>query len=293
MPLAPCLRRSAACARASAAAVVLGVSPSAPFARPGSPPLASASLLSRLYFVWVSPLIAALAGAGFADGRPPSALAMSDLWLLRDEESSAGAAALVSNAWVAERGAARAARRAPSFARALLRAVWSDMVLVFVLKMGWLLFSMISNALLLRAVLAYFRDSSATAAGGAALVAAYVAAETGRSLCVNQHWLTAVLAGARLRSGVRALVYAKAMSRGPGGGGGSGGSSGGGGGGGSGAEALTGARVSGFRQLPGCLHDPALARAYSVDWRPGLVVVSFPTCPGAAWHKCLPGFQQP
>ncbi|KAL4857638.1 Histone-binding protein [Chlorella vulgaris] len=30
--------------------------------------------------------------------------------------------------------------------------------------------------------------------------------------------------------------------------------------------------VAGLVQLPGCLRDPALARAYSVDWRPGLVV---------------------
>lgn len=35
-----------------------------------------------------------------------------------------------------------------------------------------------------------------------------------------------------------------------------------------------GAGVAGFRRLPGYLHDPALARAYSVDSRPGLVVVS-------------------
>ena len=32
-------------------------------------------------------------------------------------------------------------------------------------------------------------------------------------------------------------------------------------------------RVTGFRQLPGCLSDPALARAYSITWRPGLVAV--------------------
>lgn len=37
------------------------------------------------------------------------------------------------------------------------------------------------------------------------------------------------------------------------------------------------AQISGFRQLPGCLADPALAHAYSIDWRPGLVVV-----------RCLP-----
>ncbi len=48
----------------------------------------------------------------------------------------------------------------------------------------------------------------------------------------------------------------------------------------SGAGGSTGAiparaRVAGFRRLPGCLHDPALARAYSVDSRPGLVVVSW------------------
>lgn len=40
-----------------------------------------------------------------------------------------------------------------------------------------------------------------------------------------------------------------------------------------------GTQVSGFRRLSGCLHDPALARAYSVDWRPGLVAVS----EGAGW----------
>lgn len=35
-------------------------------------------------------------------------------------------------------------------------------------------------------------------------------------------------------------------------------------------------RVCGFRRLPGCLSDPGLARAYSIDWQPGLVVVSWP-----------------
>ncbi|GAB4817375.1 hypothetical protein N2152v2_004421 [Parachlorella kessleri] len=39
-----------------------------------------------------------------------------------------------------------------------------------------------------------------------------------------------------------------------------------------GGEAPEGAQVVGFTQLPGTLADPALARAYSVDWRPGLVV---------------------
>ena len=44
--------------------------------------------------------------------------------------------------------------------------------------------------------------------------------------------------------------------------------------GGDGGDVPDGAAIRGFRQLPGCLHDAALARAYSVDWRPGLVVVS-------------------
>lgn len=38
--------------------------------------------------------------------------------------------------------------------------------------------------------------------------------------------------------------------------------------------AAPGAAAARFRRQPGCLHDPALARAYSVDWRPGLVAVS-------------------
>ena len=44
-----------------------------------------------------------------------------------------------------------------------------------------------------------------------------------------------------------------------------------------------GARVAGFRRLPGCLHDPALARAYSVDSRPGLVAVRQR---GSIWRRC-------
>ena len=49
-----------------------------------------------------------------------------------------------------------------------------------------------------------------------------------------------------------------------------------GGGGGSAGRLVAVARITGFRQLPGCLYDAALARAYSLDWRPGggLVAVS-------------------
>lgn len=65
---------------------------------------------------------------------------------------------------------------------------------------------------------------------------------------------------------------------------GSGSSTAGSAGGGS-RDVPDGARVSGFRQLPGCLHSQALTRAYSVDARPGLVVVSWGRVRDTVWRS--------
>lgn len=43
------------------------------------------------------------------------------------------------------------------------------------------------------------------------LALGFVLSEQMRSFCVNHHWMTAVLAGIRLRSGVRALCYSKTL----------------------------------------------------------------------------------
>lgn len=45
----------------------------------------------------------------------------------------------------------------------------------------------------------------------------------------------------------------------------------------------SGAAIRGFSRLPGLLVDPALARAYSVDWRPGLVAAGGKDGHAAVW----------
>ncbi len=177
--------------------------------------MASASLLSRAYFIWASPLVAGCGAAGLEGGRPGAALAQADLPPLRDAESARTTAEAVAAAWQAEQARARDRGAAPSLAAALLRVVAGDLARVSLFKLGWLVCSMLSNALLLSRVLAYLAapppPAGPSPAVGAGLVVAFVVTETARSLCVNAHWVRAVQAGARLRSATRSLIYDKLL----------------------------------------------------------------------------------
>lgn len=167
-------------------------------------PFQTASLLSRIYFIWASPMIAWASKSGKPIG-------MDDLWSLRDKETSAVATAKLDAYWRTEVELANARGRPPSFAAAVWRSVRWTFVQVFVLKMGWLLFAAISNSLLLRQMVLFF-NSDAPLWQGIVLVVAFLVCELLRSICVNQHWLLAVLTGLQLRSAARTMLYRHALS---------------------------------------------------------------------------------
>ena len=192
-------------------------------ARYGPSPFERASCLSRVYFMWATPLVA-LAATDDASG-PTTTVQLDDLWPAHAAISSAGAGAELEVRWAEEHARAAVAGVPPRLEKALWRMVRYDMLRTFMFKMGWLLFALISNALLLSALVDFLAAGpTAPASRGYALAAGFLVSEGLRSACVNQHWLTAVLAGVRLRAGARALLYAKAVRL-------RGGAAGGGGGG--------------------------------------------------------------
>jgi ABC-type multidrug transport system fused ATPase/permease subunit len=168
-------------------------------------PLGEAGFISRLWFQWASGLVA----VGYE--RP---LQMTDLWQLRPFESADDAHVELAAAWDAELRAKGPA--GASFARVAWRFVRYDLFLVFCLKMGWLLFAVVGNAWLLRELITFFADGATRPLWhGLLLALGFVVSESARSLCVNHHWLVAVLIGVRLRAGVRALLYRKTLTARP------------------------------------------------------------------------------
>ena len=177
--------------------------------------LDSASLLSALFFVWASPLVA------IGLRRP---LESEDLLPLSEAAKAAPAVASLSGRWESElagvhtfsaailsRLFCRTARARTSFARAALAEVLPQLFMVWLWKLGWLCFGLLSNFVILRALIDNVSSKGPTSTG-LALAAAFFACESARSLCVNRHWLIAVLAGVRLRAGARALLVRKALA---------------------------------------------------------------------------------
>ncbi len=162
-------------------------------------PLSSAGLLSATFFIWASGLVAK------GVSRP---LQQSDVWQLRASERSAEACVALRGAWAAEvraRGASAA-----SFYGAVWRTLLPGMAWVFFWKMGYLFFALLSNCYLLKALVEWFARGGA-ASEGLLLALGFLLAETARSICVNRHWLLAVLEGVRLRAAARALLFEKAL----------------------------------------------------------------------------------
>ena len=173
---------------------------------PGQPSgLPGAGLLSRAYFVWASPLV-------FRAADLSAAVTLPDLPQPPPEQAAATAEAVLEAAWAAETAAAAAAARPASFARALWRTVRLDFARVFAFKMGWLVFSMLSNSILLQELVDFLQPGSARPDWwGYVLALLFLLVECARSVSVNTHWMLAVSAGVRLRAGARALLFAKAL----------------------------------------------------------------------------------
>ena len=166
-----------------------------------SPPLNEASIISSAFFIWASPLIA------IGTRRP---VQMKDILDVRASERAQIAGNEISRRWFNEETLARIEKRAPSFQRVIFHYILPDLIWVSFWKMGWLIFGLLSNGLLLRALIENLATKGPLLEGlGYAL--GFFVIETGRSICVNRHWLLAVLLGVRLRAGARSLLFAKAL----------------------------------------------------------------------------------
>ena len=165
-------------------------------------PYESANLISRIYFLWATPLI---------NKASREQITSDDLWPLRTVETCESAGAALTERWEEELILASKSGREPELRRAVWRHVRRDISESFVCKMGWLFFSTLSNSFLLQRVLIFMETPSSPMWYGVLLAFSFLAAEALRSVCVNTHWLFAVLAGVRTRSGLRSLVYAKAL----------------------------------------------------------------------------------
>ena len=171
------------------------------------PPDGEAGALSHLCFLWASGSVA----LGYE--RP---LQEADLWQLAPHKRAADALEDLQLRWRAEQARAAAASppQRPSFARAAWGSVRGRMAATFALKMGWLLAAMVGNVYLLRELVLFFAPPPSPQLPlwhGLLLCLGFALAETGRSVFVNQHWLVAVVAGVRLRAGVRALIFDKTL----------------------------------------------------------------------------------
>jgi len=167
------------------------------------PPDAAAGIISRLWLQWASGAIS----LGWE--RP---LEIADLWQLSREKTAADARAELESLWAEERARPQSSSRYSPIARAAWRSIRGRMLITFVYKMGWLATCMVSNVYLLRSLVVFLAGSSAAPLSeGLLLALGFFLCECARSVCVNQHWLYAYIAGARLRAGVRAMLFEKIM----------------------------------------------------------------------------------
>ena len=164
-------------------------------------PLNRANILSSAFFIWASPLIS-------TGMRRP--VQMADVLELLESETARIAGDDLRLRWAAEEAAALLEQRQPSFQRVVLNYVLPDLAWVAVWKMGWLLFGLLSNGFLLQALIENLQTRGSLLEGLGYAVAFFFV-ETARSVCVNRHWLLAVLIGVRLRAGARFLLFAKAL----------------------------------------------------------------------------------
>jgi ABC-type multidrug transport system fused ATPase/permease subunit len=183
--------------------VILCTSRSRPYVKESTSPFLRASLCSRFYFAWASPLIAYTA-------RATKPVTLSELWELRPSETAEDAVADLNKAWADEQTTAAGAGRKPKFSRAVFRTVRYAMMKVALYKLGWIICSLVSNSFLLSQVMQYF-SSDKPVSYGVMLVFAFLCTDTLRSVLGNQHWLLASLASMRLRSATRQMMYSKAL----------------------------------------------------------------------------------
>ena len=162
----------------------------------------SATLVSRIYFMWASPLIAKAASGS---------VQLADLWRAHPAIEVRHARDELAACWQAERVAAATAGRPPALRTAMWRSVRGAVGTTFAFKMGWLLFAMVSNALLLSYLIRFMQTPSQPVWVGYVLALSFLLSEACRSIFVNQHWLVAVLAGIRLRAAARGLLYDKLL----------------------------------------------------------------------------------
>jgi ABC-type multidrug transport system fused ATPase/permease subunit len=167
-------------------------------------PLETAGLFSRIYFIWASKVIAKAAST--------NVISLDDLWPLRHTESSDFAVIEAEREWQNQLSSAKESAKDPSVARMIMKLIWYDLSISLVFKLGgWLLFATVSNSFLLQQTMMFIQDPSEPLWFGLILAFSIFVSETMRSISINQYWLRAVQTGMRIRSGLRHLVYKKAL----------------------------------------------------------------------------------
>ena len=172
--------------------------------------LQRAGWLSRCFLNWASGLV------HIAYRREVRA---EELWLVPDN-ARAGVKAEVLGRLLSEELSSRGARDARLW-RAILRGWWPHVAWSLVLATLWLVFVMLTNALLLAELLRLLTNVSqglepTVACGslevpvrGLYLVLGFFLGELLRSVCVNQHWEIACMGGMSLRGAVCSLLFRK------------------------------------------------------------------------------------
>ena len=161
-----------------------------------------AGLFARLYFTWVTPLILKA---------NHQKIEINDLWPPRTLETSAAAEADLLACWNDEIQLAAMQKREPNFRRAIAKMIRWNIAISFSFCMGALGAGIFSNSFLLQCVLQFLQSPTEPMWYGVLLAFAFLVSEACRSIGTNQHWVISVLAGLRVRTAVRAMIYDKAL----------------------------------------------------------------------------------
>ena len=145
------------------------------------PPINEASFFARVYFVWANTVVLA------AGALPP--IQIKDLPPLPVAETAEPSCTELSNLWEAERVRSVIEGRSASLLKVIVRFVWKDEATTLAFKLcGWLVASMVSNAILLPLVINNLTSNN-PAWQGYVIALFFLVSEGLRSAAVNHREL--------------------------------------------------------------------------------------------------------
>ena len=160
--------------------------------------------MSRITYGWATGLIM----TGFK-----RSLGDDELWKLARGLDSVSAGKQLRAAWKRELLSSDDddKKHQPSFTRALWRAYWKKICLMFILKMVYLLSVLLTNVVVLPMLLRSLPEPGATVKL-ILLSIAFGVTESVRSLVINWHWTEAITLGLTCRAAARDLIGEKLLT---------------------------------------------------------------------------------